>query len=398
MAKFDSKTFNEEAFGQYVDLIPKTKKNELIKSRALRGNSQIKKAFEGQTGVVYATLPMYGRLGNDAPHNYDGKTDITAQSTTTFDRSVVVIGRAQSWVEKDFSEDVTGGADFMGNVAQQVSDYWEDVDQDTLLSILKGIFSMSGNAGNDKFVETHTYETNQKVGATTLNNATQKAAGDNKGMFTFIIMHSEVANTLENLQVLEYFKYTDENGVERKLSLANWNGRTVLIDDSMPTQEVLVPEHYIKTDRLSARGLEVVADDASEITDDQITVTETKMTDVIPGDYVRRIPEATKTQYTSYVLGEGAFDHENVGVEVPFEMDRDPAKNGGQDTLFSRQRKVFAPYGISFTRKHMVENSPTREELENGKNWTVVNNGESGDKRQYIDLKAIPIIQMKTIE
>ncbi len=36
MAKFNSKTFNPNAFGKYVDTIPKRKKTELIKSKALQ--------------------------------------------------------------------------------------------------------------------------------------------------------------------------------------------------------------------------------------------------------------------------------------------------------------------------------------------------------------------------
>ena len=119
MAHFDLKTFNPEAFGKYIDTLPKTRLNQLIKSRALRRNSQIKKAFSNQTGVVFATLPMYGRL-DGAPVNYDGKTDIDATGTTTYKRGVIVIGRAKAWVEKDFSEDVTGKAGFMSNVARQV--------------------------------------------------------------------------------------------------------------------------------------------------------------------------------------------------------------------------------------------------------------------------------------
>ena len=76
--KFDSKSFNPVAFGKYVERIPSTKRNELIKSRALRGNPQIKEAFSSQTGTAYATIPMNGRIGG-TPLNYDGKTDITAQ-------------------------------------------------------------------------------------------------------------------------------------------------------------------------------------------------------------------------------------------------------------------------------------------------------------------------------
>lgn len=351
MAKFNSKTFNPEAFGKYVERIPQTRKNELIKSRALTGNTEIRNAFSASTGTAYATLPMYGLL-DGAPLNYDGVTDITATSTTTFERSVVVIGRAKAWMEGDFAEDITGGAGFMNNVAAQVSNYWDQIDQDTLLSILKGIFSMTG-ANNLKFVNDHTYDIALNsddaafVGAATLNTAIQRASGDNKSKFKLAIMHSVVATNLENIKLLAYLKQTDANGIERELSLATWNGRIVLIDDSMPT--------------------EVVAATADA-------------------------PEYTK--YTTYVLGEGAFDYENIGAQVPYEMARDAKTNGGQDTLYSRQRKVFAPYGISYTKASQATLSPTNAELENGANWTLVHDGGAGNARKYIDHKAIPIARI----
>ena len=156
MAKFDAKSFNPQAFGKYVERIPKTRKNELIKSGVLKGNQEIKNAFSTQTGTAYAVLPMYGRIGG-AVQNYDGETDMTEQTSTTYERGVVVVGRMGAWVEKDFSTDITGGVDFMDNVAAQVSEYFEDVDQDTLLAILKGIFAMTG-AKNLEFVNNHTLD------------------------------------------------------------------------------------------------------------------------------------------------------------------------------------------------------------------------------------------------
>ena len=39
---------------------------------------------------------------------------------------------------------ITGGVNFMDQVGKQVSDYWDDLNQGILLSILKGIFSMTG--------------------------------------------------------------------------------------------------------------------------------------------------------------------------------------------------------------------------------------------------------------
>lgn len=99
-------------------------------------------------------------------------------------------------------------------------------------------------ADNLKFVDGHTNDISKGtgepslVGPTTLNATIQKASGDNKSKFSLAIMHSAVATNLENLNLLTYLKYTDANGIQRDLTIGTWNGRTVLIDDGMPTEEV----------------------------------------------------------------------------------------------------------------------------------------------------------------
>lgn len=358
MTKFDSKSFNPQAFGKYTERIPSLKRNELLKSKAIRPNTEIRNLFSSQTTTAYGRIPMFGNL-DGTPVNYDGQTDITATSTTTYERGVVVLGRAKAWIEKDFSEDITGGVDFMDNVANQIVAYWDEVDQDVLQSILKGIFSMTG-AKNLEFVTNHTNDITEKagedsqgnslnqVGPATLNVTMQKACGQNKSKFAIVIMHSAVATNLENLRLFKYMQYTDADGIQRDLSIGTWNGRVVLVDDSMPFEEV------------PAAG---------------------------------EVPAYTK--YTTYVLGEGAFDYENIGAKVSYEMSRDPKTNGGEDTLYSRQRKVFAPYGISYEKKSQASLSPTNAELENGGNWTLVNNDDSvAANRKYIDHKAIPIARI----
>ena len=392
MGKFDSKSFNEKAFGKYVDIVPKLKKNELIKSRALQPNSQIKATFTGQTGVVFANIPMYGRI-DGAPLNYDGATDITATSTTTYDRGVVVVGRAKAWVESDFAEDVTGGAGFMSNVARQVSEYWDEIDQDTLLAILDGIFSMTG-AANLKFVNGHTYDitaeaVNNMVAASTLNTAIQKASGDKKSNFTISIMHSAIATNLENLKLLAYMTYTDALGIERQLELATWNGRSVIIDDGMPTVDV-DPTYALTSDEALDEDKTYYTRSGTAGSYVYTPVDEPKLADIAT---YYEITAYGYTKYTTYVLGNGAFDYEDIGAEVPYAMTRDEKTNGGQTYLYSRQRKVFAPYGISFTKKAMVTNSPTDAELKNGTNWELVHDGASSGKK-YFDHKAIPIARI----
>lgn len=391
MAKFDLKTFNAQAFGKYVDIVPKLKKNELVKSKALQPNSQIKQAFSGQTGVVYATIPMFGRI-DGTPLNYDGATDITATNTTTYERGVMVIGRAKAWVENDFAEDATGGAGFMSNVAKQVAEYWDEIDQDTLLAILEGIFSMTG-AANLKFVNGHTYDISaegtaekQIVNASTLNTAIQKASGDKKSKFTISIMHSAIATNLENIKLLAYMTYKDSDGIERQLELATWNGRAVIIDDAMPTVDVAAV--YTLTADTELDATKTYYTRSGSAGSYVYTAVASPLVANIATYY--ELTADAYTKYTTYVLGNGAFDYEDIGAEVPYAMVRDEKTNGGQTYLYSRQRKVLAPYGISFTKSSVATNSPTDAELKTAANWTLVNDGSD----KYFDHKAIPIARI----
>lgn len=341
--KFDAKSFNPQAFKYKADRIPRTRMNEMRKSRVLTGNPDIRAVFTTQDGTAYARLAMRGLLDGNAV-NYDGQTDITATSTKTFEQGVVVVGRAKAWVEKDFSYDITGGQDFMDNVAKQVADYWQDIDQDTLLAILRGVFAMTSTKGAE-FVKKHTYEVDGPMEATTLNSATAQACGDHKKKFSMIFMHSVVSTNLENLNLLTALKYTDKEGVTRDLTLYTWNGKLVIVDDGMPTEQ---------------------AEDGS-------------------------------TVYTSYVLGEGTINYEDIGAKVPYEMARDPKTNGGQDTLYTRQRKVFAPFGLSYEKAKQASLSPTDDELADGTNWDLVHSGEATEaERSYVNDKVIAIARIKS--
>lgn len=382
-AKFDAKSFNPEAFKYKADRIPRTRLNEIRKSRVLVGNPDIREVFASQNGTGYARIAMRGLLDGDAV-NYDGKTDITATSTKTFEQGVVVIGRAKAWVEKDFSYDITGGVDFMDNVAQQVAEYWQDVDQDTILAILKGVFSMTGGKSGE-FVEAHTFAVDGPMEATTLNTATAQACGDRKKKFAMVFMHSVVATNLENLNLLTALKYTDKDGVTRDLTLYTWNGKLVVVDDGMPAVD-----GYFPAESTTPGAVQVKASSASTGQIDQSKVTPYFGTGKPAADsYV-----VAGTQYTSYVLGEGSISFEDIGAKVPYEMSRDPAKNGGQDTLYTRQRKVFAPKGISYEKTTL---SPTDAELSDGANWALVHSGEATEsQRSYINHKVIPIARIKS--
>lgn len=397
MPYFDSKAFNGEVFQKYVDRIPSTKLNELVKSRAIVARPELTNSMSDQVGGNYLTTPLKGLIGG-TPLNYDGVTDITSNNTKTFSHSRIVVGRANAWTEKDFSYDITGGVDFMENVAQQVSEYWDGIDQETIVHILNGVFKMADPEGA-KFVASHTSDitgvTNSegamgKMDATSLNTAIQKACGDHKNKFSLAIMHSTVATNLENMKILVYLKYNDANGMERDAAMATLNGRLVLIDDSMPVVEDESTATYAKTTDSTVQAGKTYYTRSGNSGSYVYTKVETPSTESISNYYEKTAPGNMK--YTTYLFGDGAIEYTNCGAKVPAEMDRDPKVNGGEDTLYNRQRKCFAPYGISFTKANMSTLSPTNAELEDGTNWELVNTG--GVNKEYIDLKAIPIARI----
>lgn len=389
MALFDQKNFNGEVFGAYVDQTENLNRNELLKSGAIVEKPQYASLLPDQTGGNYLTIPIKARIGGTA-NNYDGNTNITAESRETYTQSRIVVGRANGWTEKDFSSDITG-EDFLP-AAQEIAEYWDDVDQKTILAILKGIFSMTG-AGNVDFVTKHTYDVSDNATEygfkeTTLNNAIQKALGDNKAKFSLAIMHSKIATDLENLKLLAYMKHTDAQGIERDLTLGTLNGRTVLVDDNMPTETAKAK--YVKAKQTDKDALEVVDTGATKGQVNKADVS-TDVTGAKAGDYVVLLPAGDV--YTTYVFGAGAIEYTDCGAKVPYEMDRNPEKNGGETTLYSRQRKCWSPVGISFKDGSII--SPTDEELEKGSNWQLAQNNKSGAEK-YFPIKAIPIARIKT--
>ena len=338
MALFDLKHFNPEVFGKYVDIAPNLNRNELLKSKAIVQKQQYASMLPDQTGGNYIVVPIKARIGGTAD-NYDGSTDIKSDTRATYAHGRIVVGRAHGWTEKDFSADITG--DDFEPAANEVAEYWDDVDQATLLATLSGIFSMTG-AKNLEFVNGHTHDVSgaddkNVFDATTLNNGIQKALGDNKSKFALAIMHSQVATNIENLKIVDYLKYTDKEGIQRTVTAGTLNGRMILVDDNMPA--------------------------------------------VSAGGY---------TKYTTYVLGEGAIEYTNCGAKVPTEMSRDAAKNGGETTLYSRQRKIFSPVGISWVNDSGII-SPTEAQLENGANWELAPSSADGAAYPH---KAIPIARI----
>lgn len=348
MQKFRDKIFNEEVFEKYLKTLSSTKENSLIKNSLFTVVNKYKAKMSEQSGGYAVLEPIKGRIGG-TPVNYDGNTDIPKGSERdTFYQRKICYGRAKAWGEYDFASDITG-ANFMAE-AQEVKDYWDENRQGVVLSILKGIFSMTGGV-DGAFVTKHTYDvtgaTNPNLSADALNRAAQKALGDKKAKLDVIFMHSAVSTNLEGLNLIEFLKYTDAQGIQRDLTIGTFNGRLVIVDDEMPVEAVA---------------------ESSEGAGDGYDA------------------------YTSYVFQRGFFEYENIGAEKPSELVRNAYEKGGFTDLVTRVREMIVPMYISYKGTGTV--SPTNANFETGSNWELVNNDKTGANKVYVDDKLIPVARI----
>lgn len=331
----NNKAYNPQAFGRYIQSIPKTRKNELIKANIFTSDEDIKNLFKMQSTSAYAIIPMVGEFAAKV-QNLDGKTDLDGGELTTYYYGVTSYGRAVTGKEKDYVKNLIPGLDPLDQIANKFAEKWDDVDEDTLVSIIKGVFASTTDGGAE-FAEAHTLETT-KVDETSIYDATQKACGDNSEVFSFAIMHSKIANELAKKQLLEYIKYTDEKGIQRNTKIGQWGDKIVLVDDS------------------------TTVDNSEE-----------------------------KTKYITYILGEGLFDKEDLDVEMPFERYRNALKAGGITYLISRAMRVKHPMGFSYLKANQADESPTDEEFADGANWGLA---KSADGTKFYPHKCIPLARI----
>ena len=446
--RFDSKSFNPEAFGKYVDSIPNVEKTELAKSGAIGKNENAHNALATQTGSLYARIPYTGRISASTSQNYDGVNDITSSNLDTFEQGFITAGRMDGWTERDFSYDITSGKDFMDVVGEQIAVYKQQVAQGMLLNVLNGIFSMKenwadnpvANAAAQEFKTKHTYDITGKagmdayVGAGTLNTAIQKACGDNKDIFKLAILHSATATNLENLRLLSYLTYTDADGITRNLAIGTWNGRLVLVDDGMPVKFVATTagvytvtvggSNASEGDKFVIDGDEYTVEAADTktptgvatslatalgsnthytVTRDGAVLTLTEKS----GQYGYGQPVVSTTStattltaatgtaptgynaYTTYVLGQNSINLDPIGAKVPYEMSRNAASHGGEDTLYVRDRYIVGAAGVSFEKPASIVGSASNSDLADGGNWQVVNNGTIAIPHKSIALARI---------
>ena len=275
----------------------------------------------GTDGNV-ATLPFYKALSieDHEPLNNDGNTDNVPDEITGEKQTCMLIQRMKAWKEKDFTKELTL-ADPIQHVANSIGSYYGQVWVRELMGIMKAVLQITGMESHisDIAATGGTVAEENKVDATTLVYAQQKALGDMANGLGLYVMHSMVYARYKALDLVKYNKYTIGNALQREVTLPTING--------------LIP-----------------------IVMDRYTV-----------DVAGTVPV-----YSSYIVGRGAFlTCQKSNYEDPFYLDYDPEASAGVRKLYTKQGKVIHPNGISIAADNIVAESPTYAELTDSANWSL---------------------------
>lgn len=326
-ASFLNFPYNEELWNYQWQQEADKQKTAIVTSGVMVEDSEI--ASQISNGSNYFTTPIYSLLTGE-PDNYDGETDMTEDTTSGKSQSGIVYGRMHGWNVVDFIKNFNSGADPMAFVVSQLVPYWVHQRQSEVVGILNGVLGHTpknaayaagwANHKSNIASTTTTIAASNRLGATTISDAAQKACGDNGDIFTLAIMHSAVANNYSGLQLTEFAKYTDAQGVQRPVEIGYANGRMIVVDDGVPTDSTTV---------------------------------------------------AGTTQYTTYLLGAGVLRHAYAPVERPYATDFDPVKHGGVSKVYSWLRETIHPNGFDFIPPTDMKKSPTKAQLAASANWNL---------------------------
>lgn len=389
MPQFNGKEYNDKVFELYRRKVGSTKENSLIKNGLFTTVNKYEAKMAGQVGGYAIVEPIKGRINDDDPVNYDGKTDSPdGKGRETYMQRKVCYGRQQSWGEDDFTRVITS-TDFMAE-AGEINEYWDDQLQKTMLAILKGISGITDNNFNKK----HTVEIGTSLKEGGAEKAAQKVLGDKKSQFDIMFMHSQTVTNLNILNLIEFLKYTDSSGITRDLQIGTYNGKIVVMDDDMP-----VINGYGIAEATDNGALKVIASGTPG--SGEILLADVKKAEFYPNGVVASTADTPvyvkeQNKYVTYMFKKGFFEREELSVPHPNELVRDAKTNGGRDEIISRIREIIVPLNISWEEYTNI--SPMNKDFANSNNWKIVNNGKTEKDKKYIPDKLIPFATIISVE
>lgn len=282
-------------------------------------------------------LPFFKAIANDEPNaSTDDPADVAVpKKITTGVEMARKLMRNQGWSSADLNAALIS-RDPLEVIGAQVGDYWAGVQETTVLKICQGILADNdANDADDMIINVATDASGAVADAerfsTVVSINAAQTLGDRKGQIVAWAMHSAVHASLQRQGAL-LDTFDPQTG---RLLFQSFDGKRVIIDDSMPTT--------VGTNR---------------------------------------------TTYLSIGFGAGAFRYGYGAPKTPSEVSRVAAEGNGEgvETLWSRRHEIIHPTGfaVAGTQVSSVD-SPTYADLATASNWNRV-----------YDRKRIPLVFVKT--
>jgi len=317
-----------EVFAPYV-LEPSTKTNKLLSSGAVAIDAQISANLAGG-GLTfnYSSWDSTSDSSGDTDVSNDDPSDIaTPEKLGTKNQICPRLARNKSWSTTDLAGQLAG-SDPMDAIAGNVGDYFDTQRNKTLVSILTGFTGTAGMSThvNDIYSDVASPAATTNIGAGAIIE-TKSAWGDHTSNGDVIVMHSDSYNSLL-LQNLISFEATNVQSI----GWGTYLGFTVAVDDALP-----------------------------------------------------KVAGANASEYSTYILKNGAVGFGNAIQDNAVETDREPLQGGGGgvEILVVRDCLAFHIMGSKWTGTP-ASTTPSNAELATTTNWAVA-----------AELKNIPVVTLK---
>lgn len=293
----------------------------LIETGVLAPNALIANAIANEGNVF--TIPMYQPLEGDAK-NYDGLTNNTPEEVSAKKQTGMSFRRMNAWKSKDFTKEISG-ANPMGDIASKVAKYIQKNNQKELLAILNAVLGVAGMEKHNlnKASEGEVTEANYLAPEDIITLASNSLGAD-MSAYKLIAMHSLVYANLMKKNLVEFTKQVSANAMQENPYKGEVLGLPIVIDDTLTVEDV--------------SGVK---------------------------------------KYHTYLLGEGVIQTAPVRIDRPNSVDYDAETAGGIEKLYTKWGRAMHPNGFTFNVSNIVSESPTREELGNSANYTLVMNAKN---------------------
>lgn len=318
-----SDVFIPDVYSSYTHL-PLPELTALLSSGIIAQNSVLDALARG--GNTVGTVPFWNDLdptiepwySNDDPEDFATPHGITTASMKY--RKAYV---NNSWASMDLVAELMG-QNPLSQIRQRTGVYWDRQKQRRLIATVEGL--LADNVANDSG-DLITDASTQAIDADVFIDA-EYSLGDHVGAFSGMVVHSQIAKRMAQLDMLDTEK--DSNG---QVIVRRYMGRVVVIDDSVPK---------------SGTGADTV--------------------------------------YTTLLFGAGAFGFSGaeghffgLGEGIPLnpvwiERQEQAGSGGGMETFGERHTWLLHPFGFSWVGDDsaLVEFSPTLADLRAAGNWDRV--------------------------